>query len=221
MKQPHISIYLFLFFCIIFGCQNNKDDADETITGVFDNQTAEDAIRDAFMSNESDSIKIVEFSLESEKTALVESILNGYHLSSRMIYGETGWTLSEIQNTEGDWAPAEQFLKIEGTIRYPDRPYVNEIVTLYEVIEEEGAQKIRFRIGDEGKLLNPYTKTDSQGDFSIISDRRFWEESGKFTLGVAVMGQEVYLRTSDDATIVVSVDEDAKYVDIGEITIRF
>lgn len=69
-------------------------------------------------------------------------------------------------------------------------------------------------------MLNPYTKTDSQGNFTIISDRSFWEESGKFTLGVPVMGYEVYLRTSDDVTIVVSVDQDAKFVDLGEIRIN-
>jgi len=76
-----------------------------------------------------------------------------------------------------------------------------------------------MKIGEGGKVLNPISETDKTWKFTIVADRRFWEESGQFTLSVTIMSKEYYLRKSKDIPLVIVVKEEAREIDLGDIVV--
>ena len=197
--------------CFAFSCKQDVIDSDKAASLIYD----------GFELEEDDKLEIIEFSLESPETALVIFRLNGNQLSSRIKKTDVDWLMSEIQNKEDEWIPAEYFLIIKGKlIDIKDKAFVNQLVTLFELISEEGKLKTTI-VFDKGIFLNPYTHTDSEGRFTIIADRRFWEESGMFTLGVSYLDRTVHLRNPNNIIISVEVDKNTKHVDLGEIRVRY
>jgi hypothetical protein len=81
-----------------------------------------------------------------------------------------------------------------------------------------------MKIGADGKLGNPETSTDSEGRFTIVADRRFWEGTGKFTLrGGFLPGTGTnagYLRGSDGAALLISIDAQTNRLDLGDIRLK-
>lgn len=212
MKNSAIIISFIFLLCFTFSCK--KD--------VLDSEKAASVISDAFELEEGDALEIVEFSLESEEAGLAEFKLNGNRLSSRIKRTDAGWALSEIQSKEDEWIRAEYFVKIKGKlIEETEEAFADQTVTLYELINDEGTFKTTIKVGEGGILLNPSTKTDSDGNFTIIADRRFWEGSGMFTIGASSWRGEVYLRNANDIIIAVEVDENAKKVDLGVIKVKY
>jgi len=210
MTKLLIVVPLVLLLCFTFGCQQNEIDSEK----------AAHVIYDAFMLEEADSLEIIEFVLESEETAVAKFRLNGNRLTSRISRSESGWILSEIQNREDDWVSAEYYLPIKGTVIDEfDDAVPNQNVTLYELFTDEGAIKVGIRVGKGGVFLNPDANTNSQGSFTIIADRRFWKESGKFTLKVTYKGGSGYLRDLNNIIVSVSVDKNAKKVALGKIKV--
>lgn len=188
---------------------------------AIDSDKAASVIYDAFELEEGDELEIIEFSLESPETAIAEFRLNGNQLSSRIKKTDAGWLLSEIQNKEYEWVPVEYFLKIKGNIiDETGKAFANLRVTLCEIVSEEGELKVIFKVS-EGLISNPYTKTDSEGNFTIIADRRFWEGSGMFTLEFFYEGRKAYLLDQNDIPICIEVDKNTKKVDLGEIRARY
>ena len=114
----------------------------------------------------------------------------------------SGLVAQEIENNELDKIPEEYKATITGRLlweyKYPGQE--SAIVWLYEVfIEEDGNLRIITKFGkghQAGKLLNPRSETDNTGKFTIVADRRFWEESGQFMLCVELMGRELCLENS-------------------------
>ena len=126
------------------------------------------------------------------------------------------------KNNEPDNIPEEYKFTITGRLLWANKSPVHEgaSVWLYEVIEEEGKIKTMMKVGEGGKVLNPISETDKTGKFTIVADRRFWEESGQFTLSVTIMGKEYYLRKSKDIPLVIVVEEEAREIDLGDIVVH-
>ncbi len=165
---------------------------------------------------------MTEFSLDSPEAATAGFMLNGRQLSSNIKKTDEGWLLSEIQKREKEWIPLEYFIMIKGKlIDETGEACADKNVTLYELIFEEGKIKTAIKVGEGGILLNPGALTDSDGRFTIIADQRFWEGSGRFTLGVSLWSGEVILRNSNDIIISVEVDEGTRKFDLGEITVKY
>jgi hypothetical protein len=217
MKKLLLVIPLVILFCFTFGCQKGEEVAEKKAASV---------INDAFELEEDDNLEIIEFSLESQDTALVNLRLNGNKLSSKIKKAEAGWKLSVIQNKQEEWIPADYYLMIKGRlIHETDEVIVNRAVILYEVAEEGGElqlqSKMILRSGSGGMLMNPSTETDSRGNFTIIADRRFWEESGIFTLGISLWSGMSYLRGPDNKYVTFEVDKNAKRIELGEIKVNY
>ena len=132
-----------------------------------------------------------------------------------------GITAQKEKEKEADKIPEEYKVTITGRLlRENKSPLRGAYVELSEVIEEEGKIKTRFKVGDGGIALNPSTRTDETGKFTIVADRRFWEESGQFTLSVLLGGKEHYLQSSKDIPLVIVVKERAREVDLGDIIVH-
>ena len=211
MKNLIIIISLGFLLCFTLSCK--KD--------VMDSERAVNLIYDSLKLNEEDQLEMTEFALESPEAAAAEFKLNGRQLSSSIKKTDEGWLLKKKKKKENEWIPIEYFLMIKGKlIDETGKAFADKNVTLYELISEGGALKTRLQV-DEGIVINPSTLTDSDGRFIIIADRRFWEGSGMFTLGVSHWNGEVYLRDSNDIIISVEVDEGTKKFDLGEITVKY
>lgn len=205
-----LPLVFLLFFAIC--CQQDEEATAEKAASV---------INDFFELDEDEKLGITEFFLESQESAIAKFKLSGNQLSSRIIKNDAGWMLSEIQNEEDEWVPAEHYLKIKGKlIDESDKAITDEWVSLYELFENEGKLQAGVRFVD-GILLNPRAKTNSQGIFTFIADRRFWEESGMFTFGVSHMSRTVYLRDQNNIIISIKVDKNSKKAELGEIRVRY
>jgi len=177
-------------------------------------------IKDAFELKEDDNLRILEFSLESKDSALVKFSINGNRLSSKIKKTEASWKLVEIQDKQMEWTPAENYLMIKGTLKSePGSPIAKRSVTLYETHYKGKELQATIKVGKEGILLNPSSMTDSGGSFTILADRRFWEKSGSFTLGVSLWNGEAYLRDKNGVHLVIQVDKKTKTVALGEIKV--
>jgi len=133
-----------------------------------------------------------------------------------------GITAQKEKEKEADKIPEEYKVAITGRLLWENKSPVGEgaYVELSEVIEKEGKIITRFKVGDGGIALNPSTRTDETGKFTIVADRRFWEESGQFTLSVLLGGKEHYLQSSKDIPLVIVVKERAREVDLGDIIVH-
>jgi len=212
MKNLIIILSLGFLLCFTLSCK--KD--------VMDSERATNLIYDSLKLNEEDQLEMTEFSLDSPEAATAGFKLNGRQLSSSIKKTDEGWLLSEIQKKENEWIPLEYFIMIKGKlIDETGEACADKNVTLYELIFEEGKIKTSIRVTERGTLANPSTLTDSDGRFTIIADRRFWEGSGRFTLGVSLWSGEVILRNSNDIIISVEVDEGTRKFDLGEITVKY
>lgn len=223
---------MILFFvallCFTFGCQQGKEEAGEVeIKSFSDEDIAASVIKDTFDLEEDDILEIVEFSLESQDTALVNFNLNGNQVSSKMKKTEADWKLSEIQNIKMEWIPADTYLMIKGRlISGTDEVIANKKVTLFQVKSEGGDLEIEITreifIDADGVLYptNPSTVTDEQGNFTILADRRYWEESGTFTLGVTHTFGVAYLHDLNNAYVTFTVDENGRRLELGEIQVK-
>ncbi|MGB6866809.1 MAG: hypothetical protein WBE11_14060 [Candidatus Aminicenantaceae bacterium] len=212
MKKLFMVLPLVFLLCFTFSCKQE----------VMDSEKAANVIYDAFELEEDDKLEIMEFFLESQESAIAKFRLSGNQLSSRIIRNDAGWMLSEIQNKEDEWVSAKNYLPIKGKlIDESDKAIADKWVTLYELFNKEGELKASIKVGDGGILLNPGAKTNPQGSFTLIADRRFWEESGMFTLGVGYMGRTVYLKDQNNITISIKVDKNAKKAELGEIRVRY
>ena len=212
MKNPVWVLFLCLVLCFSFSCK--KD--------VLDSEKAEGLIYEALDIKENEPFEMIEFSLESEEAAKAQFKINGRLLSTKIIKTDEGWMLNEIQYKKDEWIPAGYFIRIKGRlIDETGNALVDKNVMLYELFIEDGNFKTSIKVGDGGILLNPSTLTDLEGNFVILADRRFWEKSGKFTLGVAMGMREVYLRNENDIMISIEVDKDTKQFDMGEIKVKY
>ena len=92
------------------------------------------------------------------------------------------------------------------------------------VVTDEKGEGGSLKIGDDGKLLNPTTSTDSTGKFKIVADRRFWEKTGTFSLVVSYTtlqgSYQNIIRNTDDTPIVIKVDKNAKEVELEDIMVK-
>ena len=133
-----------------------------------------------------------------------------------------GITAQKEKEKEADKIPEEYKVTITGRLLWKNKSPVHEgaSVWLYEVIEEEGKIKTRMKVGKGGKVLNPISETDKTGKFTIVADRRFWEESGQFTLSVTIMSKEYYLQKSKDIPLVIVFKEKARELDLGDIVVH-
>jgi len=212
MKNLLIVVSLGFLLCVTLSCK--KD--------VMDSERAVNLIYDSLKLNEEDQLEMTEFTLDSPEEAVAGFKLNGRQLSSSIKKTDEGWVLSEIQRKKDEWIPLEYFIMLKGKlIDEWGKAISDKTVTLYELIFEEGKIKTSIRVTERGTLANPSTLTDSDGRFIIIADQRFWEGSGKFTLGVSHWNGEVYLRDSKDIIISIEVDEATRKFDLGEITVKY
>ncbi len=90
---------------------------------------------------------------------------------------------------------------------------------------KEGEQiSTTLKTGADGKLANPETSTDSEGRFTIVADRRFWEETGKFTLhGGFLPGTTVNagnLQGPNGSPLLITVDSNTNKLDLGDIIVK-
>lgn len=205
-----ISFILGFLLFLTFSCKQ------------IDSDKAASLIYDALKLEEDDKLEILEFRLESPKTALAIFRLNGDQLSSRIKKQDGGWLMSEIQIREDEWIPAEYFLIIKGKLvdelgNLKD----NALITLFVLVTEKGEIKPTFTFRD-GIFLNPNTHSDSEGRFTLTADRRLWEESGEFTLGVTDhANRTTYITNPNNIIISIKVDKNTKRVDLGEIKVRY
>lgn len=148
------------------------------------------------------------------KKLLISAILLFFMISLGII-------AQEKKNNEPDKIPEEYKVTITGRLLWENKSPVHEgaRVWLYEVIEEEGKIKTRLKVGKGGKVLNLSTKTDKTGKFTIVADRRFWEESGQFTLSVTIMSKEHYLQKTKGVPLVIVFKEKARELDLGDIVV--
>lgn len=148
------------------------------------------------------------------KKLLISAILLFFMISLGII-------AQEKKNNEPDKIPEEYKATITGRLLWQNKSPVHEgaNVWLYEVIEEDGEIKTRMEVGNDCKVLNPISKTDKTGKFTIVADCRFWEESGQFTLSVFIMSKEHYLQKSKGIPLVIIFKEKARELDLGDIAI--
>jgi len=114
----------------------------------------------------------------------------------------------------------EHTIDIAGRLIDKDHsPMAARRITLYEAIfNPDGSQVFRWRTDEHGRLLNPGTLTDETGRFSIVADRRFWEEgSGAFTLAIS---QRQPLRDREGIPIAIEVHPDARRVAVGDVVVE-
>lgn len=132
-----------------------------------------------------------------------------------------GITAQEEKEKEADKIPEEYKVTITGRLLWENKSPVGEgaWVLLQEVIEEEGKIKTALKV-EGGKVVNPTSKTDKTGKFTIVADRRFWEESGQFTLSVSIGSNTHYLQKSKGIPSVIVVKKGTKEVDLGDIIVH-
>ena len=212
--------YLFLIPLVFFLCFSSScGRSDKRALNIKVDKGAS-VIKDAFQLKEGDIVEILEFSLESKDAALVKFSLNGNKLSSRIKKTETGWKLGEIQDKQKEWTPAENYLMIKGTLKSETGSAIaRQTVTLYEVDNKAGELQTSIKVGKGGVKLNPSAMTDAGGNFTIIADRKFWEKSGNFTLGVSLWNGEAYLRGENGIPLIITVEKSAHKVELGEIKV--
>jgi hypothetical protein len=212
--------YLFLIPLVFFLCFSSScSRSDKRALNIKVDKGAS-VIKDAFKLKEDDHVEILEFSLESKDAALVKFSLNGNKLSSRIKKTEAGWQLGEIQDKLKEWTPAENYLMIKGTLKSETGSAIaQQNVTLYEVNFKGGELQASIVVGKGGVLSNPSTMTDAGGNFTIIADRKFWEKSGSFTLGVSLWDGQAYLRNKNGVPLVINVEKSAQKVELGEIKV--
>ena len=212
MAKPAGAVLLVILLCLTISCKQD----------IMDAERAASVFSDAFELAKEDNLEMVDFSSESQETAIATFKLSGNQLSTKITKTDAGWVLSEILDKEDEWVPSEHFVKVKGKlIDEFGKAVADKWVTLYRLSEDEGALKIALKVGKKGILLNPGGKTDSQGSFSIIADRRLWEESGMFTLGISYMGRTMYLEDQNNITISVKMDDKAKKAELGEIKVSY
>ena len=80
-----------------------------------------------------------------------------------------------------------------------------------------------WKTGPGGKLANPQAMTDAQGKFTIVADRRFWQEAGKFTLRSGFLPGTTrsagFLRGPGGVVMTLAVDKRTKNVNVGDIIV--
>jgi len=212
MAKEGSAIFLAILLLWTFACKQD----------IMDAERAASVFSEFFELVEEDNLEQVDFSLESDGTAIATFKLYGIQLTSKIIKTNSGWALTEIQNRGDDWVPSEHFVKVQGKLVDKfDRVVADTWVTIYELHADEGQMQVSLKVGKGGILLNPNGKTDSQGNFAIIGDRRIWEGSGMFTLGVSYMGSTRYLEDQNNVTIAVEMDENAKKAELGKIKVSY
>jgi hypothetical protein len=215
MKKILSLIPLVIVLCFSSGCGRS----DKRALNIKADKGAS-VIKEAFKLKEDDAVEILEFSLESKDAALVKFSLNGNNLFSRMKKTEAGWKLGEIQDKKKEWIPAENYLLIKGTLKSEAGSAIaQQTVTLYEANYKGGELQASIWVGEGGVLLNPSVMTDAGGHFTMMADRRFWEKSGSFTLGVSLWNGEAYLRGNNGVPLVINVEKSAQKVELGEIKV--
>lgn len=90
--------------------------------------------------------------------------------------------------------------------------------------KEGGEISATMKTGPDEKLANPETTTDSDGRFSIVADRRFWEGTGKFTIhGGFLPGTTTnagYLQGANGSPLLISIDARTSGLDLGDIHVK-
>ena len=104
-------------------------------------------------------------------------------------------------------------------------PAVGHNIMLYETLyDDDGKHVAKFRVSEEGRILNPQSGTDEHGLFAFVSDRRFWANSGSFVLKASVRRglhhQRGFLRNREGIPITITVHPDAREVILGDIVVE-
>lgn len=232
MKKSPMVISLVVLLCFSFCCKEGEEVAEKVeIDPLLNEDMAADVIKNTFELKETDNLEIVEISLESQESALVNFELNGNKVSSKIKKAEADWKISEILNIAKKWTPADNYLLVKGKLIHEKEEFIaNREIYLHEAIEEEGKLKtiIRELVLVDGMLtsMTPRAKTDSQGNFTVIADRRYWEKSGVFIIGIRDLSDNkdlsdmTYVRGPDKNFVTFTVDKNVRRIELGDIELK-
>lgn len=142
---------------------------------------------------------------------------------------ENPYVANAIKKGAESAIPDEHRVVILGRLLNAENAALPEVhIMLMEASSLDGKNgseiKTTFKTGPDGKLANPDATTDKDGRFVIVADRRFWAETGKFTLhGGFLPGTTQnagYLSGSNGSPLLISVHEDARTFDVGDIRVK-
>lgn len=138
---------------------------------------------------------------------------------------------SKAETQKGDKSNIPDQYRVTITGRLLDKnnsPIAGLWVILSEasVTNTKEGEKISTTIktGADGKLANPTATTDSEGRFTIVADRRFWQETGKFILkggflpGTATNAGD--LQGPNGTPLLITIDPNTKKFDLGDILVK-
>lgn len=132
--------------------------------------------------------------------------------SLRLVPTVTSTPQPQEQSKSSD-IPEEYAITIKGRLISEEHsPLQDRQVTVVIIVQNRWG--INFK---DGKVSNPEGVTDSDGKFTIIADRRFWESTGEFSL---VVGRLEIVRAADNVVLSIKVDKDTKEIDIGDIIVK-
>jgi hypothetical protein len=112
--------------------------------------------------------------------------------------------------------PNEFAITISGRIIFPDGEPVSADRSVLLSETEPGKPSFTLRAGAGGKIINPSGRTDKNGRFTIVADRRYWEKTGYFTLE-GPNGPLRLRETPIGGWVIIKVDPEMKKIDLGDL----
>jgi hypothetical protein len=155
-------------------------------------------------------------------------ILACSHKDGRQAAGENASNLQSKKENNSN-IPDEYLVTITGRLLdKSNSPIAGMSVMLFEasVTNTKDGEKISITLktGADGKLVNPTATTDSEGRFTIVADRRFWQKTGKFTLsGGFLPGTATnagYLQGPNGTPLLITIDPNTSRSDLGDIPVK-